>query len=134
MDEFQLLSIFNSFMISNALFTVGVFFLIWVTFRAGLRIYDNGGPLLNKILVSLFGLGVVFTGLQVGGFLQANWEGTAYALGQLDSISESSQGFVDFLNVSSPPQFSLIPANPIMIVWWIVVVMMMLLPVWVKKN
>ena len=54
MEEFQILSNFNSFMISNALYLAGVSFLIWVTFRAGLRIYDDGAPILHKILVSKF--------------------------------------------------------------------------------
>jgi len=134
MEEFQILSNFNSFMISNALYLAGVSFLIWVTFRAGLRIYDNGAPILHKILVSIFGLGVVFNGLQINAFLQVTWENTAYALSQLDNISGNAQSFVDFLGVTEPAQFSLIPANPIFIVWWLAVVAMMLLPVWVKKD
>ena len=101
MDEFQLYSNFNSFMISNALYLAGVSFLIWVTFRAGLRIYDHGAPILNKILVSIFGIGVVYNGLTINAFLQVTWENTAYALSKLDSISENAQSFVDFIDVSS---------------------------------
>ena len=133
MDEFQLYSNFNSFMISNALYLAGVSFLIWVTFRAGLRIYDHGAPILNKILVSIFGIGVVYNGLTVNAFLQVSWENTAYALSKLDNISENAQSFVDFIDVSSPHVFSLIPANPFFIVWWVAVLLMMLLPVWIKK-
>ena len=117
----------------SALYLAGVSFLIWVTFRAGLRIYDHGAPILNKILVSIFGIGVVYNGLTINAFLQVTWENTAYALSKLDSISENAQSFVDFIDVSSAPVFSLIPANPFFIVWWVAVLLMMLLPVWIKK-
>ena len=134
MTEYELISLFNSFLVSNAIYFVGNVVLLWVALRASLRINENGGNLLTKSLVSLFGLGIVFLSLQQGGFLQVNWESTAYALSQLDSISANSQRFVDFLNVTEPPTFSMIPANPIFIVWWLVVLAMLLLPVWTPKK
>tara|TARA_B100000929_G_C15134238_1_gene292325 strand:- start:25 stop:435 length:411 start_codon:yes stop_codon:yes gene_type:complete len=134
MTEYELISLFNSFLVSNAIYFVGNVVLLWVALRASLRINENGGNLLTKSLVSLFGLGIVFLSLQQGGFLQVNWESTAYALSQLDSISANSQRFVDFLNVTEPPTFSMIPANPIFIVWWLVVLAMLLLPVWMPKK
>ena len=96
MSEFELHSLFNTFLISNAIFFAGNAFLLWVAFRASLGVRDNGGNMLTKILVSLFGLGIVFVSLQNGGFLQVNWESTAYALSQLENISANSQRFVDF--------------------------------------
>jgi hypothetical protein len=134
MTEYELISLFNSFLVSNAIYFVGNVILLWVALRASLRINENGGNLLTKSLVSLFGLGIVFLSLQQGGFLQVNWESTVYALSQLDSISANSQRFVDFLNVTEPPTFSMIPANPIFIVWWLVVLAMLLLPVWMPKK
>ncbi len=134
MTEYELISLFNSFLVSNAIYFVGNVVLLWVALRASLRINENGGNLLTKSLVSLFGLGIVFLSLQQGGFLQVNWESTVYALSQLDSISANSQRFVDFLNVTEPPTFSMIPANPIFIVWWLVVLAMLLLPVWMPKK
>ena len=133
MTEYELISLFNSFLVSNAIYFVGNVILLWVALRASLRINENGGNLLTKSLVSLFGLGIVFLSLQQGGFLQVNWESTVYALSQLDSISANSQRFVDFLNVTEPPTFSMIPANPIFIVWWLVVLAMLLLPVWMPS-
>jgi len=134
MTEYELISLFNSFLVSNAIYFVGNVILLWVALRASLRINENGGNLLTKSLVSLFGLGIVFLSLQQGGFLQVNWESTVYALSQLDSISANSQRFVDFLNVTEPPTLSMIPANPIFIVWWLVVLAMLLLPVWMPKK
>ena len=134
MGEFEIYSLFNTFLISNALYFVGNAFLLWVAFRASLRTQESGGNLLTKILVSLFGLGIVFLNLQNLGFLQVNWESTALALSQLDNISANAQRFVDFMNVTEAPTFSLIPANPIFQVWWLVVIAMLLLPVWMEKK
>ena len=134
MGEYEIYSLFNTFLISNAIFCAGNAFLLWVAFRASLRTQENGGNLLTKILVSLFGLGIVYLNLQNLGFLQVNWESTAYALSQLENISANAQRFVDFLNVTEAPTFSLIPANPIFQVWWLVVIAMLLLPVWMKNK
>lgn len=60
MGEYEIQSLFNSFLISNAIFFAGNAFLLWVAFRASLGVRDNGGNLVTKILVSLFGLGIVF--------------------------------------------------------------------------
>lgn len=65
MSEFELHSLFNTFLISNAIFFAGNAFLLWVAFRASLGVRDNGGNMLTKILVSLFGLGIVFVSLQM---------------------------------------------------------------------
>ena len=134
MGEYEIYSLFNTFLISNAIFFAGNAFLLWVAFRASLRTQENGGNLLTKILVSLFGLGIVYLNLQNLGFLQVNWESTAYALSQLENISANAQRFVDFLNVTEAPTFSLIPANPIFQVWWLVVIAMLLLPFWMKNK
>ena len=134
MGEYEIYSLFNTFLISNAIFFAGNAFLLWVAFRASLRTQENGGNLLTKILVSLFGLGIVYLNLQNLGFLQVNWESTAYALSQLENISANAQRFVDFLNVTEAPTFSLIPANPIFQLWLLVVKAMLLLPVWMKNK
>lgn len=133
MDEYQLVSNFNLFLISNAMFQLGVFVLLWAALRGSLRIYDQGANVFTKIISSLFGLGVVYNGLMVSGFFFINWQSTSYSLSQLENLSSSAQRFVDFLPVSSPPEFSLIPWNPILSVWWIVVVIALLGPIWIKK-
>ena len=54
MTEFQILSQFNAFLISNAIYLAVFTFLLWMAFRGVIRLYENGGNLLNKILSSLF--------------------------------------------------------------------------------
>ena len=133
MTEYQILNMFWMQAISNAMFQLGVFVLLWAALRGSLRIYDQGANLPTKIISSLFGLGIVYSGLQISGFFSINWRSTSYSLGQLENLSPHAQRFVDFLPISEPPQFSLIPWDPIMGVWWIVVVIALLAPIWVKK-
>ena len=133
MTEYQILNMFWMQAISNAMFQLGVFVLLWAALRGSLRIYDQGANLPTKIISSLFGLGIVYSGLQISGFFSINWRSASYSLGQLDNLSPHAKRFVDFLPISEPPQFSLIPWDPITGVWWIVVVIALLAPIWVKK-
>ena len=133
MTEYQILNMFWMQAISNAMFQLGVFVLLWAALRGSLRIYDQGANLPTKIISSLFGLGIVYSGLQISGFFSINWRSASYSLGQLEDLSPHAKRFVDFLPISEPPQFSLIPWDPITGVWWIVVVIALLAPIWVKK-
>ena len=121
MTEFQILSQFNAFLISNAIYLAVFTFLLWMAFRGVIRLYENGGNLLNKILSSLFSITVVYFNLQTLGFLTANWYGTAYSLSQLEELSPAAQSFVDFVDGGSLDAFSLIPADPVAVVFFVVV-------------
>ena len=136
MDEFQILSLFNSGLISNGLYTAAAFFLLWVAFRGALIIYNEGAPLLNKILSTIFSLGIVYANLRNLALLDVNWESTAYSLSQLENLSEQGQRFVAFREQFGGvgiPEFSLIPNDPILLVWWIVVIIMLMASTWMKK-
>ena len=113
MTEYQLVSNFNLFLISNAMFQLGVFILLWAALRGSLRIYDQGANIATKIISSLFGLGIVYNGLMVSGFFFINWQSTSYSLSQLDNLSSSAQRFVDFFtsNISTRIQFNSLESN-----------------------
>ena len=83
MTEYQILNMFWMQAISNAMFQLGVFVLLWAALRGSLRIYDQGANLPTKIISSLFGLGIVYSGLQISGFFSINWRSASYSLGQL---------------------------------------------------
>ena len=133
MTENEIMMGFYSFLISNAIFQVGGLFLLWVGFRATLRIYDEGAPMLNKVLVTLFALGIVFINLQTIGFLDITWQSVVNELAELDNLSSSGQSFVEFLGTGETT-FNLIPNNPVFAVFWLVVTIMLLAPIWVKKQ
>ena len=109
-------------------------FLLWMAFRGVIRLYENGGNLLNKILSSLFSITVVYFNLQTLGFLTANWYGTAYSLSQLDDLSPAAQSFVDFVDGGSLDAFSLIPADPVAVVFFVVVLISLLVPTWTAPE
>jgi hypothetical protein len=92
-----------------------------------------------KVLVSLFGLGVVFNGLLLGGFLRLNMASAAGNLQALKAAGEKLSGTAEvFLTIPMVTQadakFSMVP-DPIMFVWWTVVVLLILGITWmpVKK-
>jgi hypothetical protein len=134
MTEFQIISQFNSFLISNAIYLAVFTFLLWMAFRGVIRLSENGGTIFNKVLSSLFSLTVVYFNLQTLGFLYANWQGTAYSLSQLDNLSPTAESFVNFVGGGSLDGFSLIPADPIAIIFWIVVLISLLVPTWTAPE
>ena len=54
MSEFEVWSVLTGFLISNAIYTAAVFFMVWVAFRAANQTAAEGGSLVAKILVTLF--------------------------------------------------------------------------------
>ena len=85
MEMFQIYTTLTGFLISNAVYQAGVFFLLWVAFRAANQTRAEGAGIFNKILVSLFSLGIVFNGLNTGAILMVTLENTAYSLSQLEN-------------------------------------------------
>ena len=107
MTEFQIISQFNSFLISNALYLMVFTFLLFMAFGGVYRMYQDGATIVGKILATLFSITVVYFNCLTLGFLYAQQEGVAYSLAQLDEISESSQAIVDFFGGGSLDAFSL---------------------------
>ena len=134
MTEYEIINQFNSFLVSNAIYLAVFSFLLWMAFRGTIRLSENGGTILNKVLSSLFSLCVVYFNLQTLGFLYANWQGTAYNLSQLDNLSPAAQSFVDFVGGGSLDGFSLIPADPVAIVFFAVVLISLLVPTWMAPE
>lgn len=133
MDEYQIWSTMNSGLISNAIYLAGVAFLLWVAFRAANQTRAEGAGLLNKTLVSLFSLGIIFNGLFTGAILFNLLEGTAYSLAQLESLSAFSQAFVDAYNVGAPEAgTNIFTANPVNTGWWLVITIMIFGRIWTK--
>jgi hypothetical protein len=89
--------------------------------------------MLNKVLATLFGLGVVYYNLQTVGFLFANWQGTVNALAELDNLTANGQQFVDSIGVGDS-SFSLIPADPVFMVWYLVILAIILGGIWIKRS
>ena len=135
MDEYQILALFNSSLTSNAIYFAAFVFLLWMAFRGVNRITDMGANVVQKVLSSLFSLTVVYFNLFVLGLLNNLQQTTAYNLAQLEKISPASQQLVDFFGGGSElPEFSLIPADPIAIIFFLVILISLLVPTWMAPE
>ena len=133
MTEFQILSQFNAFLISNAIYLAVFTFLLWVAFRAANQVRAEDADIISKSLVSLFSLGIIFNGLTVGAILFSLLAGTAYGFEQLETISAGAQGFVDVYGTGEPNGAqNIFTANPINTAWWTVITIMLFARIWTK--
>tara|TARA_B100000614_G_C14280771_1_gene383411 strand:- start:16 stop:432 length:417 start_codon:yes stop_codon:yes gene_type:complete len=135
MEEYQILALFNSSLISNAIYFAAFVFLLWMAFRGVNRITDMGANVVQKVLSSLFSLSVVYFNLFVLGLLNNLQQTTAYNLAQLETISPGSQQLVDFFGGGAElPEFTLIPADPIAIIFFAVILISLLVPTWMAPE
>ena len=133
MTEYEIYALFNGAMTSTAIFGAANIFLLWVAFRGVLRIQDQGATVFQKVLSTIFSLGIVFLKLQTLAFVRVNFESTAFDLSQLPELSDRAQRFVEFVGAEEVT-FSLIPNNPILFVWWIAVLVILLGSTWLKPS
>ena len=131
MDEFQIWSVLSSFLISNALYQAGVFFILWVAFRAANQLTSKD-PTMNRVLLSLFSAGIIFNGLTVSALLTLNLQSTAHSLSQMGASSANAVRFMADWGVEGVPAMSLV-SNPIMAGWWLVVAIMLFGKIWQSK-
>ena len=131
MDEFQIWSVLSSFLISNALYQAGVFFILWVAFRAANQLTSED-PMMNRVLLSLFSAGIIFNGLTVSALLTLNLQSTAHSLAQMGASSANAVRFIADWGVEGVPEMSLV-SNPIMAGWWLVVAIMLFGKIWQSK-
>ena len=133
MSEFEVWSVLTSFLISNAIYTAAVFFMVWVAFRAANQVAAEGGNLVVKILVTLFSVGIIFNGLVTSGNLMLNLESAALSLQMIGSENPNALRFIAAYGGNGEPTFSLF-SNPINVAWWVVVAAMLLSRIWLTKN
>ena len=131
MDEFQIWSVLSSFLISNALYQAGVFFILWVALRAANQLTSED-PLKNRVLLSLLSAGIIFNGLTVSALLTLNLQSTAHSLSQMGASSANAIRFMADWGVEGVPAMSLV-SNPIMAGWWLVVAIMLFGKIWQSK-
>tara|TARA_B100001109_G_scaffold251422_1_gene245890 strand:- start:111 stop:515 length:405 start_codon:yes stop_codon:yes gene_type:complete len=134
MNEYEILSVLNSGLIANAIYGAGIFFILWVAFRAANQVRAENSSVLIKSLVSLFSLGIIMNGLAVSSILENLLVNTAYNLSQLDSLSAASQAYVDFYGTGAIADSNLFfGGNPIMLIWWAVVTIIIFGRIWTKS-
>ena len=135
MDEYQVWMLLAVQFMGAAIFFAATAFLIWVAFRVSKSVNETGGNIVFKLVGTVFGLGVVYNGLVLGGFMSNAFQSTAYSLGQLKEsggeLSALAEGFIAS-NGADLPEFSIMP-GVIGGIWWLSVLAIILLPIWGPK-
>ena len=130
--EYQIYDTLTGFLTSNAIYQAGVFFLLWVAFRAANQVRAEDANALNKVFVTLFSLGIIFNGLSTSAILFATLENSAYSMSQLEALTPTAQAFVDTWGTGEVAQGGLFN-NPINTGWWAVVTIMLMGRIWTKQ-
>ena len=130
--EYQIYDTLTGFLTSNAIYQAGVFFLLWVAFRAANQVRAEDASALNKVFVTLFSLGIIFNGLSTSAILFATLENSAYSMSQLEALTPTAQAFVDTWGTGEVAQGGLF-SNPINTGWWAVVTIMLMGRIWTKQ-
>ena len=132
MEIYQIYDTLTGFLTSNAIYQAGVFFLLWVAFRAANQVRAEEANTLNKVFVTLFSLGIIFNGLSTSAILFATLENSAYSMSQLEALTPTAQAFVDTWGTGEIAQGGLF-SNPINTGWWAVVTVMLMGRIWTKQ-
>jgi len=139
MDQYQTLSLLNLAMIQNGIFSLGVFFILWVALRMAVQVRGDQGTVLAKVLATLFGLMVVMFGLQV--FANRTYSiatsakslATIKASGQALSVQAESFLAGPYGTVPTELQFSLFSQTS-SVAWWAVVTIILLGTIWMPLK
>ena len=132
MEEMQIWQLLATQIIGFSIFLAGNAFLIWVAFRVSKSVNETGGNIIFKLVGTVFGLGIVWNGLIVQGFVGNVVQSASYSLGQLKEsggeVSALAESFMS-ANGTDLPEFSVVP-DVIGIIWWLSVLAIILLPIW----
>jgi len=144
MDQFQTLSLLQMALNTNAIFTVATFFILWVAFRFAGKMREGESTMLGRVLITVFGLMIVWTGLLVGASRSLSFNAAASGLKAIkasgQTLSVQAEAFLTIPQVSSAttiPQFSLFSDIPSLIFWLVVTIMLLSviwMPVTAKKS
>ena len=125
---------------TNAIFTVATFFILWVAFRFAGKMREGDSTMLGRVLTTVFGLMIIWTGLLVGASRSLSFNAAASGLKAIkasgQTLSVQAEAFLTIPQVSSAttiPQFSLFSDIPSLI-FWLVVTIMLLSVIWMPVT
>ena len=134
MDQFQIGMLYNGLFISNAIYMAVFIFLLWMMFRGANQSRDTGANLVQKILASIISLCVIVFNLNIFSQTFANKNNYAFSLSQLDSVSPAAQVFVDTMGATEAISPSLIPGDPVSLVFWVLITFVLLFSIWTAPD
>ncbi|MGB0315322.1 MAG: hypothetical protein ACPHS9_05945 [Parvibaculales bacterium] len=140
MTEFEIFALSSMNSSSTGAYQIAMAFSIWVAFRAanltGQQYADN---IIAKTAATVFGLATLFYFNMTYAFWSFNQAATSYRLAELKEsggdISSMASAFVTQTGATTtPPTFSLVPGDPIIIALELAILTMILYPIWGPKK
>ena len=134
MSEYQITDLYIGLMTNNGIFVAVNIFLLWMMFRGVNVARENGSNLFQKILSTLACGCVLIFNLGTWGNMSSTINNWAYSLSQLEERSGASQAFVDRMGVTGYTDPSLIPSDPVTIVFWAVIAISLFMGIWTTSE
>jgi len=136
MDQFQTLSYLQMALNTNAIFTVATFFILWVAFRFASKMREGESTMVGKVLTTVFGLMIIWSGLLVGASRNLSFISAANGLKAIkasgQTLSAQAEAFLTIPQISlatANAQFSLF-SDTVNLIFWLVVTMLLLSVIW----
>jgi len=99
MTEIEILNNSQLGFIQNAIYTVAVVMMTFISFRLGRIVNEKNGNVFAKSLVTLYGIMVIFFSIQVGAYLSFYQKALSYNLAELKAAGvKLSAGSEDTIN------------------------------------
>jgi len=140
MDQFQTLSLLQMALNTNAIFTVATFFILWVAFRFAGKMREGESTMLGRVLTTVFGLMIIWTGLLVGASRSLSFNAAASSLKAIkasgQTLSVQAEAFLTIPQISfatTTAQFSLF-GDMSNVIFWLVVMVMLLSVIWMPMS
>ena len=134
MNEYQIVELYTGLMTNNAIFMAVNIFLLWMMFRGVNVAHDRGSNLIQKILSTVVSSCVIFFNLGVWGNISSTINNWAFSMSQLEEISGAGQAFVTRTGASGYADPSLLPADPVSMVFWAVISFSLIAGIWMAPN
>ena len=134
MSEYQITDLYIGLMTNNGIFVAVNIFLLWMMFRGINIARENGSNLVQKILSTLASGCVLIFNLGTWGNMSSTVNNWAYSLSQLEERSGASQAFVDRMGATGYTDPSLIPSDPVTIVFWLVIAISLFMGIWTAPK
>jgi len=134
MAEFQIHDVYLGLMTNTAIFALLNIFLLWMMFRGVANAHEKGSNLVQKILGTLASVCVLIFNLGTWANTSTTVNDWAYSLSQLEERSGGAQAFVDRMGATGYADPSVIPSDPVALVFWAVMAISLLMGIWTAPS
>ena len=120
---------------ANAIFAIGNIILLWMVFRGVTNAYIYGTTTFGRVVHSIMSVCIVLFNLGVFANVTSQLNNWAYSISQLEGeIPGGQQLFVDRRGATEYVDPSLIPSNPVALIFWVTVLVGLIGGMWTAPG